>query len=89
MTKEEIGKIIDSKKFSKTIRCYEDDKLSGFIKEIYLDGMYEGYKLAIFRLKLLGRMPADAADEYFKEHMEDVRSILKLCEQYEACQRQD
>ena len=27
MGKEEIGKQIDSKKFSKTMRCYGDDKL--------------------------------------------------------------
>ena len=44
MGKEEIGKQIDSKKFSKTMRCYGDDKLGNIIKEIYYDGMREGYK---------------------------------------------
>ena len=39
MGKEEIGKQIDSKKFSKTMRCYGDDKLGNIIKEIYYDGM--------------------------------------------------
>ena len=34
MGKEEIGKQIDSKKFSKTMRCYGDDKLGNIIKEI-------------------------------------------------------
>ena len=42
MTKEEIEKLINSKKFSKTIRCYGDDKLENIIKEIYYDGMREG-----------------------------------------------
>ena len=42
MGKEEIGKQIDSKKFSKTMRCYGDDKLGNIIKEIYYDGMREG-----------------------------------------------
>ena len=49
MGKEEIGKQIDSKKFSKTMRCYGDDKLGNIIKEIYYDGMREGYNLAKFR----------------------------------------
>ena len=53
MGKEEIGKQIDSKKFSKTMRCYGDDKLGNIIKEIYYDGMREGYNLAKFRLELL------------------------------------
>ena len=36
MSKEDLGKLIDSKKFSKTMYCYGDDKLGNFIKEIYL-----------------------------------------------------
>lgn len=43
MNKEEIGKLIDDKKFSKNIRCFGDDKRRDFIKEIYFDGMREGY----------------------------------------------
>jgi len=85
MTKEELGKLIDNKKYSKEIRCYGDDKLSNFLKEIYFDGMREGYELAKFRLELLDRIPTDAADEYLNEHMEDIRGILKLCERYEFC----
>ena len=46
MSKEDLGKLIDSKKFSKTMYCYGDDKLGNFIKEIYFDGMREGYNLA-------------------------------------------
>ena len=59
MTKEEIEKLINSKKFSKTIRCYGDDKLENIIKEIYYDGMREGYELAKFRLNLLNGMPLE------------------------------
>ena len=39
MSKEDLGKLIDSKKFSKTMYCYGDDKLGNFIKEIYFDGI--------------------------------------------------
>lgn len=53
MSKEDLGKLIDNKKFSKTMYCYGDDKLGNFIKEIYFDGMREGYNLAKFRLELL------------------------------------
>lgn len=84
MTKEEIGKLIDSKKFSKTVRCFGDDKLKNFFEEIYYDGMREGYNLAKYRLELLDRMPLGAADKYFDKHMEEIRNILKLCEEYEA-----
>ena len=85
MTKEEIVKLIDSKKISKEIRCYGDDKLRDFIKEIYFDGMREGYELAKFRLELLNVMPFGAADKYLNKNMKDIRDILKLCEQYELC----
>lgn len=85
MTKEEIGKLINSKKFSKTIRCYGDDKLENIIKEIYYDGMREGYELAKFRLNLLNGMPFGAADEYWDGNAENIRSILDLCKQYENC----
>ena len=84
MTKEQIGKLIDSKKFSKTIHCYGDDKFRNVIQEIYYDGMREGYELAKFRLDLLDCMPFGAADEYLDSNMEKIRGILKLCEQYEA-----
>lgn len=85
MTKEEIEKLINSKKFSKTIRCYGDDKLENIIKEIYYDGMREGYELAKFRLNLLNGMPFGAADEYWNDNAENIRSILDLCKQYETC----
>ena len=83
MSKEEIGKLIDSKKFGKTILCYGDDKLENIIKEIYFDGMREGYDLAKFRLDLLDGMPFGAADEYWNDNMENIRNILDLCKQYE------
>ena len=89
MTREEIGKLIDSKKFSKAIRCFGDDKLRDFIKEIYFDGMREGYELAKYRLELLKGMPFGAADDYLDKHMEDIRNILRLCEQYELCTEKD
>ena len=84
MTKEELGKLINRNKFSKTIRCYGDDKLKNLIEEIYYDGMREGYDLAKFRLNLLDGMPFGAADEYLDDNMEKIRKILKLCEQYET-----
>ena len=89
MTREEIGKLIDSKKFSKAIRCFGDDKLRDFIQEIYFDGMREGYQLAKYRLELLNRMPFGAADDYLDKYMDDIRDILKLCEQYELCTEKD
>lgn len=89
MNKEEIGKLIDDKKFSKTIRCFGDDKLRDFIKEIYFDGMREGYELAKYRLELLNGMPFGAADDCLDKHMEDIRDILRLCEQYELCTEKD
>lgn len=41
MTREEIEKNINSKKFG-TARCFGDDKLKDFIEEIYIDGMRAG-----------------------------------------------
>lgn len=49
------------------------------------DGMREGYELAKFRLNLLNGMPFGAADEYWNDNAENVRSILDLCKQYETC----
>lgn len=83
MRKEEIGKLIDSKKFGKAIRCYGDDKLENIIKEIYFDGMQAGYDLAKFRLELIGDMPFGGADEYWNDNMKNIRSILELCKRYE------
>ena len=88
MSKEDLGKLIDSKKFSKTMYCYGDDKLGNFIKEIYFDGMREGYNLAKFRLELLDGMPFDAADEYWDNNMEKIRNILNLCKQYDEIDKQ-
>ena len=78
MTKEEIGKIIDSKKYSETIRCYGDDKFRNLIKEIYFDGMRAGYDLAKFRLELLNRMPFGSADDYLEKNMEKIKEIVYL-----------
>ncbi len=39
MSKEDLGKLIDHMKFSKTMYCYGDDKLGNFIKKYIL--MYE------------------------------------------------
>lgn len=86
MGKEEIGKQIDSKKFSKTMRCYGDDKLGNIIKEIYYDGMKEGYNLAKFRLELLNGVPPGVAEKYWDDNMENIRNVLSLCEQYEECE---
>ena len=36
MSKEDLGKLIDNKKFSKTMYCYGDDKLGNFIKVLML-----------------------------------------------------
>lgn len=47
--------------------------------------MREGYELAKFRLNLLNGMPFGAADEYWNDNAENVRSILDLCKQYETC----
>ena len=51
--------------------------------------MREGYQLAKYRLELLNRMPFGAADDYLDKYMEDIRDILKLCEQYELCTKKD
>ncbi len=83
MTKEELGRIIDSKKYSKTIRCYGDEKFKNLIQEIYFDGMKAGYDLAKFRLELLDGMPFGAADDYLAENMGKIKEIVCLCEQYE------
>ena len=85
MLKEEIEEMIDSKKISRTLRCYGKDQLENTIKEIYFDGMRAGYDLAKFRLELLDGMPFGAADKYTEDNMENIRSILDLCKQYEEC----
>lgn len=86
MLKEEIGKLIDSKKFSETIFCYGDDKLGNLIKEIYYDGMRKGYDLAKLRLELLDGMPFGVADKYWDDNMKKIRIVLDLCKQYEVCE---
>ena len=78
MLKEEIGKLLDSKKVDKTILCYGDDKLENIIKEIYFDGMRAGYDLAKFRLELLDGVPFDSADEYWNDNMENIRRALNF-----------
>ena len=86
MSKEEIGKLIDSKKFGKAMSCYGDDKLENIIKEIYFDGMRAGYDLEKFRLELIDSMPFEGADKYWNDNMENIRSILDLCKRYEECE---
>lgn len=44
MTKEELKKQIIENKFSETVRCFGDDQLRNVIREIYCDGVMEGYK---------------------------------------------
>lgn len=83
MLKEEIGKLIDSKKSGRTICCYGDDKLKNVIKEIYYDGMRAGYDLAKFRLEMLDGMPLGSADKYWDDNGENIRMILDLCKQYD------
>lgn len=51
--------------------------------------MREGYQLAKYRLELLNRMSFGAADDYLDKYMDDIRDILKLCEQYELCTEKD
>lgn len=87
MEKEDIGKLIDSKKFCEEIRCFGDDKLKNLIKEIYFDGMRKGYEIAKFRLELLDGMPFGAADSFLEKNMENIRSILELCRKYESCEK--
>lgn len=89
MTKEEIEKLINDKKFSLAIRCFGNDKLRDFIEEIYFDGMRKGYEIAKYTLEVRNLMPYNAADDYLDKHMEDIRDILKLCEQYELCTEKD
>ena len=86
MTKEKIGKLIDQKKFTKEMHCYEDDKLRNLIGEIYYEGVRAGYDLAKFRLELLdGGMPFGMADDFLSENMGNIREMLDLCKQYEEC----
>ena len=51
--------------------------------------MRDGYELAKYRLELLKGMPVGAADDYLDKYMEEIRDILKLCEQYELCTEKD
>ena len=86
MTKAEVGKLIDQKKFTKEMHCYQDDKLSNLIGEIFYEGVRAGYDLAKYRLELLdGGMPFDMADDFLSENMGNIREILDLCKQDEEC----
>lgn len=85
MTKGEIEKLIDKKKFTKEIHCYHDDKLRNLIEEIYYEGVRAGYDLAKFRLELLDRMPFDMAEEFLSDNMGNVREMIDLCKKYEEC----
>ena len=61
-------------------------RCGNIIKEIYYDGMREGYNLAKFRLELLNGVPPGVAEKYWDDNMENIRNVLSLCEQYEECE---
>ena len=86
MTKEEVEKLVSSKKYSNAIKYYGDDKLRNLIKEIYIDGMKKGYEIAKYRLEQLYKMPISAGEDYLNDNMEDIRNMINLCEKYQECE---
>lgn len=84
MTKEELEREINANKFSE-MKCFSADKLRNLMKEIYIDGMREGYELAISRLKFLDLIPFDSGNDYLDKNMNKIRNLINLCEQYEKC----
>ena len=84
MTKAELSEYIDGEKFCHVIRCYSDDKLRNLIKEIFYEGMREGYELAKFRLELLDGFPSSSADGFLNENMDKIRKMIDLCKTYEG-----
>ncbi len=84
MSRKEIEKLIKANKFSKNVRCFGDDKLRDLMEEIYCDGIKDGLELAQFRLSLLSGIPSSLAERYLDENMEQIRTGLRLCEEYEA-----
>ena len=85
MTREDVGNLIDKKKFTKEIHCYHDDKLRSFMEEVYYEGVRAGYELAKYRLELLNGMPFGMADEFLSENMSNIREMIDLCKLYEEC----
>jgi len=85
MTREDVGNLINKKKFTKQIHCYHDDKLRNLMEEIYYEGVRAGYDLAKFRLELLDGMPFGMADEFLSENMSNIREMIDLCKLYEEC----
>ena len=88
MGKEEIGKQIDSKKFSKTMRCYGDDKLGNIIKEkIEIAPKEKNVTSYTDEIdSVLNGVPPGVAEKYWDDNMENIRNVLSLCEQYEECE---
>ena len=87
MTTTEIEKLIEDKKFCKTIRCYEDDKLKNLFKEVFYDGIKAGYDLAKYRLELLDGFPFTMADQYLEQNMPAIRETIELCKKYEEAEK--
>ena len=83
MNRDEIKKQIENNKFSKAIRCYNKDELCNLIEEIYYDGIWEGYSLAVHRLDSFCGLPFGMADEYLGKNMEKIRMQLELCRMLE------
>ena len=89
MTKEELKKQIIENKFSETVRCFGDDQLRNVIREIYCDGVMEGYKLARMRLELIGGLPMTGGEYYFEKNMDKIRKLIKLCMLYDECEEDE
>ena len=85
MTREDVGNLINEKKFTKEIHCYHDDKLRKLMEEIYYEGVRAGYDLAKYRLEFLDGMPFGMADEFLSENMSNIREMIDLCKLYEEC----
>ena len=89
MTKEELKKQIIENKFSETVRCFGDDQLRNVIREIYCDGVMEGYKLARMRLELIGGLPMTGGEYYFEKNMDKIRKLIKLYMLYDECEEDE
>ncbi len=76
MTRDELKELIRDNHFS-DLHSYTEDNIANLVKEIYHDGMVEGYEMAIFRLQMLGtRMPFDCSQEYVKKNGDKIKTIL-------------
>lgn len=75
MTREELHAIIKENRFSNLI-CMSGDEIVDLIREIYHDGMVEGYDLAIFRLQMLYRMPIESSKDYVNKQGDKIKRIM-------------